>query len=140
MTTRAVRSAAFGIAGIGTAISAYLVWVHYSGALAFCVGVGGCETVQSSPYAEVAGLPVALLGLAAFAIATALTTVRLRAAASASTLTGLFGLTLAGALFALYLTYLELFVIHAVCPWCLAVDSAMVALFLLTVVELRGAP
>ena len=75
MTTPAVRSAAFGIAVIGTAISAYLVWVHYSGAL-----------------------------------------------------------------FALYLTYLELFVIHAVCPWCVAVDSAVVALFLLTVVELRGAP
>ncbi len=131
---------AFALALVGAAISAYLTWVHYSGQLALCLGVGGCETVQSSRYAEIAGLPVATVGLCAFAAVTALAALRLRADAAAWTLTGLFGITLAGSMFAGYLTYLELFVIHAVCPWCVVVDSAMVALFVITLLELRGSP
>jgi uncharacterized membrane protein len=135
-----LRVASVALAAIGSAISAYLTYVHYSGELALCLGAGGCETVQSSSYAEIAGLPVALLGLLAFAVAAALAIVRLRDGSAAWTLTGLFGVTFAGALFAAYLTYLELFVIHAICPWCVAADSAMVALFILTVIELRAQP
>lgn len=133
-----LRAASVGLASVGTALSAYLTYVHYSGELALCLGAGGCETVQSSAYAEIAGLPVALLGLLAFVVLTVVAAVRLRDPAAAWTLTGLFGLTLAGTLFALYLSYLELFVIHAVCPWCVAVDSVMTALFALTVIELRS--
>jgi uncharacterized membrane protein len=133
-----LRVASVALAAIGTAISAYLTYVHYSGELALCLGAGGCETVQSSTYAEIAGLPVALLGLIAFAVAAALAIVRLRGGSAAWTLTGLFGVSFAGALFAAYLTYLELFVIHAICPWCVAADSAMVALFVITVIELRA--
>ena len=131
------RNAIVALASIGTAISAYLTYVHYSGELALCLGAGGCETVQSSSYAELAGLPVALLGLIAFIGAGALAALRLRAGAPAWLLTGLFGIAFGGSLFALYLTYLELFVIHAICPWCVAVDSVMVAVFALTVLELR---
>ena len=134
------RRSAFALAVIGSAISAYLTWVHYSGQLALCLGVGGCETVQASQYAELAGWPVALLGLAAFAAATTLVTLRLRADAPVWTLTALFGVTLAGTIFAAYLTGLEVFVIHAICPWCVVVDSAMAALFVVTLSELRAAP
>jgi len=134
------RSAAVALAVVGSAISAYLTWVHYSGQLALCLGVGGCETVQASQYAEIAGRPVALLGLAAFAAATTLAMLRLRADAPAWTLTALFGITLSGTLFAAYLTGLEVFVIHAICPWCVVVDSAMAALFVVTLFELRAAP
>jgi len=128
------------LAVVGSVISAYLTWVHYSGQLALCLGAGGCETVQASPYAEVAGWPVALLGLAAFVAATTLATFRLRVDAPAWTLTALFGITLAGTIFAAYLTGLEVFVIHAICPWCVTVDSVMVALFVVTLFELRAAP
>jgi uncharacterized membrane protein len=129
---------AFALALFGTVVSAYLTWVHYSGQLALCIGVGGCETVQSSRYAEIAGFPVAVLGLGAFAAVTVLAGLRLRTDAAPWTLTGLFGVTLAGTLFAVYLTYLELFVIHAICPWCVTVDSVMVALFAIALLELRG--
>lgn len=131
------RNTTVALAVIGSAISAYLTYVHYSGELALCLGAGGCETVQSSAYAEIAGLPVALLGLLAFAAITVLAVLRLRGGSAAWTLTGLFGVSLGGTLFALYLTYLELFVIHAICPWCVAVDSVMVAVFVIAVLELR---
>lgn len=132
------RIAAVALAAIGTVGSAYLTWVHYSGQLALCLGAGGCETVQASRYAMVGPVPVAVLGLAAFGAALAFGAARLRADPPTWLLTGLFGVTLAGTLFAAYLTYLELFVIGAICPWCVVVDSAMVALFALTLAELRG--
>jgi uncharacterized membrane protein len=135
-----LRVASVVLASIGSALSAYLTYVHYSGELALCLGAGGCETVQSSRYAEIVGLPVALFGLLAFAAALLLGVARLRDPAVGWTLTGLFGLTLGGTLFGLYLTYLELFVIHAICPWCVAVDSVMAGLFVVTVLELRVSP
>ena len=135
-----MRWTTLALAVFGSAVSAYLTWVHYSGQLALCLGSGGCETVQASPYAELAGLPVALLGLVAFVAATAIAAFRLRAGAPAWTLTALFGIGLGGTLFAAYLTYLELFVIHAICPWCVVVDSAIAALFVVTLFELRVAP
>ena len=54
------------------------------------------------------------------------------------TLTALFGLSLGGTLFVAYLTYLELFVILAICPWCVSIAIATGAILLLTVGELRG--
>lgn|GEM_PF-3188108 len=42
---RRTRIGIVAVAALGIAVSAYLVWVHYSGRLALCVGVGGCETV-----------------------------------------------------------------------------------------------
>ena len=129
---------AAGVAVYGVAASAYLTWVHYSGTLALCIGVGGCETVQTSRYAEAGPVPVALVGIIGFVPMAALALWRLRADAPAWTLTGLFGLSLAGTLYVAYLTYLELFVIAAICPWCVSVALAVVALLLLTVMELRS--
>lgn len=135
-----LRVAAVALAAIGMLGSAYLTWVHYSGQLALCFGAGGCETVQASRYAMVGAVPVAVLGLLAFGAVFALAGLRLRPAAPAWLLTALFGVTLAGTLFAAYLTYLELFVIKAICPWCVVVDSAMALSFVLTLAELRRSP
>ena len=135
-----LRVAAVALAAIGMLGSAYLTWVHYSGQLALCFGAGGCETVQASRYAMVGAVPVAVLGLLAFGAVFALAGLRLRPDPPAWLLTGLFGVTLAGTLFAAYLTYLELFVIKAICPWCVVVDSAMAVSFVLTLVELRRSP
>ncbi|MEO8092551.1 MAG: vitamin K epoxide reductase family protein [bacterium] len=98
------------VAGIG--VAGYLTWVHYAELEPFCVG-GGCERVQASRYAELAGIPVALIGLLSYcAIVTALAT-RREAGLMLAT-----GLALVGFGFSAYLTYLELFVIEAVCQWC----------------------
>ena len=127
MSDRRLRLAAFVLTLAGIGVAAYLTYVHYAGLQPVCAGGShGCERVQSSSYASVGGLPVALLGLAGYvAIAVALVAPgeRARLAATALAVSG-FG-------FSAYLTYLELFVIDAICQWCVA---SAVILTLLTVV------
>jgi len=132
------RTAALAVALAGTAVSAYLTWVHYSGSLALCAGAGGCETVQASRYSTVGGIPVAVIGLVGLGTVAALAAWRLRPDPPAWTLTALFGLSLAASLYVAYLSYLELFLIRAICPWCASVAIATVLVLVLTVRELRA--
>jgi uncharacterized membrane protein len=117
------RRTLLALAVLGVLISAYLTWTHFAGLTPICTGSGeGCETVQSSRYASVLGIPVALLGLIAYGgliFSTALWRE-----------TGIylgFLISLVGTLFSAYLTYLEIFVIGALCQWCLASAAIMVA-------------
>ena len=82
-----------------------------------CVAGGGCETVQESAYAEIVGIPVALLGLAAYAIVLGLIAWDSPVARLGAAMRALVGL-----LFSMYLLVLQLFVIDAVCIWCMAND------------------
>jgi len=132
------RAATVALAAAGTAVSAYLTWVHYSGSLALCAGAGGCETVQASRYSTVGGIPVAVIGLVGLGTVAALAAWRLRPDPPAWTLTALFGLSLAASLYVAYLSYLELFVIRAICPWCASVALATVVVLVLTMRELRA--
>jgi uncharacterized membrane protein len=111
---------------VGLLISAYLTWVHYMGVVPVCVGgSGGCKTVQTSIYATILGVPVAVLGLVGYS--GLLLSVSLRG--EVGIYLG-FLVALVGTLFSAYLTYLELFVIHAICEWCLASAAVMVAALL----------
>jgi uncharacterized membrane protein len=123
VSERTLRLAVGVLALAGAAIAAYLTYVRYGGATLTCT-TGGCETVQSSPYAELLGVPVSALGLAGYLAigATALAAGdRARVAGAA--------LALAAAAFSAYLLVLQLTVIGAVCDWCLANDvvAALVA-------------
>ena len=123
------------LAAVGLAISSYLTWVHLAGAVPVCVGGGdGCEAVQASRYSELAGVPVALLGLVAYAA-------MLLAAMLGGERAALFGLfvALVGVLFSAYLTYLELFVIRAICQWCVASALVIAACLALSIVRLLRA-
>jgi uncharacterized membrane protein len=129
-----VATAVLAVAGIG--IAGYLTWVHYAGLDPVCVGGGGgCEEVQASRWAELAGIPVALLGLIAYA--TILASLALpdelgRNVAAFLSLVG-FG-------FSAWLTYVELEKIDAVCQWCVASALVMTALAAVSVTRLlRGA-
>jgi uncharacterized membrane protein len=137
--TLTARHAAAFFAAIGTAISAYLTWVHYSGSLALCIGVGGCEAVQTSRYAMVGELPVAAIGLAGFASILAVALVRV-AADHPSLDLALFGLSLAATLYVAYLTYVEIFVLGAICPWCVTAAACAVAVFVLAARGLLSPP
>ena len=65
---RAPRVALIVLAALGLGISAYLTWTHFLGVPPMCIsGSGGCETVQSSRYAAIFGVPVAALGVVAYA-------------------------------------------------------------------------
>lgn len=122
----------------GAALSAYLSWIHWSGQLALCLGAGGCEVVQASRYATVGPLPVAAIGLTGFL---ALLVVTLAWAPDRPWAgTAAFGIALSATLYAAYLSYLEVFVIGAICPWCVAVAVCAVLSLGLVVRELASAP
>ena len=130
-----LRLAAAVAAGLGLAIAAYLTYVHYAGVAPICAASGGCERVQSSTYAKVAGVPVALMGVVGYAailIATLLPGEPSRLAAC--------WLALVGLGFSLYLTYLELFEIDAICQWCLASAGIMAALAVMTTLRAVSSP
>jgi uncharacterized membrane protein len=130
-----VRGAMALTALAGLAIAAYLTVVHYTGGEPVCGIAHGCSTVQSSPYAKLAGVPVALLGLAGYvAILAALARdgEGPRTAAAFLALTG-FG-------FSAWLTYVELVRIDAVCIWCVASAVCMTLLAVLAVVRLLRTP
>jgi uncharacterized membrane protein len=66
LSDRALRPGVAAVAFAGTAVAGYLTYVHYRPDALICTGGGGCEAVQESSYAELAGLPVALFGLLAY--------------------------------------------------------------------------
>lgn len=124
------QAVSFALALAGIAVAGYLSAVHLGGATLVCGEGGGCHTVQASRYAQLGGLPVATLGLAMYLVVAALGLLRWRRPAWAPAATiAAFALVLAGALFAAWLTYLELAVIDAICRWCVA--SAAITLGLL---------
>jgi uncharacterized membrane protein len=128
MTARRLHLAALAVAGLGICVAGYLTYVHYAGLEPFCAGGGhGCERVQSSSYAKLGGIPVAVLGLGGYlAIAAALLAPGERARLAAA------ALAVVGAGFSGYLTYLELFVIDAICQWCVASAVLLTLLAVLT--------
>ena len=123
------------IALIGVGIATYLVYVHYAGIKPFCVsGGGGCEKVQTSDYADLAGIPVAVLGLAGYIAILA----SLFVPGDAGRLAGA-AIALSGFGFSMYLTYREIFTIKAICHWCVASAVLMTLLAGLTVARLLRA-
>jgi uncharacterized membrane protein len=98
-----------------------------------CVGgSGGCETVQASSYATILGVPVAELGLVGYS--GLLLSALLRGEAGAYL--GLL-VALVGTLFSAYLTYLEVFVIQAICEWCVASATVMIAALVCAALTVR---
>jgi uncharacterized membrane protein len=108
----------FVLALAGLAVAGYLTVAHFRGEILVC-GVGDCQTVQNSPYAEIAGVPIALLGAGMYLTLMGLGVARWCWPGKRDVFTTVaFGLALAGALYAAYLTYLEIWVIRAICQWC----------------------
>jgi uncharacterized membrane protein len=132
---RTLRLVTALVALAGVVLAGYLTSAHYAaGSLVCPVGGGGCETVQESEYAELAGVPVAVLGLGAYVVLLALVlwdtpTARLAAAAIA----------FVGFVFSAYLLVIQAFVLDAFCIWCLVNDLLIApALAVLTALRLRA--
>jgi uncharacterized membrane protein len=107
----------------GTGVAAYLTWVHYEPAQLACFVGHGCETVQHSSYAELAGIPVALLGLLAYLLLFAFAFARGFLAAAAA-----FTIGLAGLAFAAWLVYVQGWILNAWCVWCVTSDVILTLL------------
>ena len=125
--TRAIA----GLALLGLAISAYLTWVHYAGIEPVCTGISDCERVQSSDYAELVGIPVAVLGLAGYSTILASLWTRVEVTALLAYL---------AVAFSAYLTWAEVFKIDAICQWCVASALITVAIAVLATLRALGAP
>ena len=123
------------LAVLGLGVAGYLTYVHYAGLHPVCVASGGCETVQSSSYAKLAGVPVPLLGLIGYALILGSLFVPGDAGRMATA-----ALSIVGFGFSLYLTYVEIFKIEAICQWCVASAVLMTLLAVLSVVRLLRAP
>lgn len=124
------------LALIGLVAAAYLSYVETTNVKAICGPVGDCNAVQSSPYAKLFGVvPLALFGLLGYLVVLALWGWAAFGSGRAAELAalGLVGAALFGSVFSLYLTYLEPFVLHAVCAWCLTSAVAMTGLLLVSI-------
>ncbi|MCW3064116.1 MAG: vitamin epoxide reductase family protein [Solirubrobacterales bacterium] len=122
------RVAMLALAAAGLAVATYLTVVDYSGGSPVCAISHGCETVQHSRYAKLGGIPVAVLGLAGYLVVLGLV-----ALDRSATRLAVAGATIVGFGFSAYLTYLELFQIHAICQWCVGSAAIMTALLVLAV-------
>lgn len=131
MSDARLRAMGLALAAAGLAISAYLTWTHYSGTAPVCSISHGCEVVQHSRWATLAGVPVALLGVLGYAAIATCLLLRAEGARLAAA-----ALTLCGLLFSGWLTWLEVARIHALCQWCLS--SAVVMLVLTAVTWVRA--
>ena len=120
---------------IGLGIACYLSYVEIKHVSAVCGPIGQCNLVQSSPYAQILDVPVAVLG-ALFYLSVIGVWLLLKQAVNRhfGLLAGILTtLTIAGTLFSIYLTAIEIFVIHAVCAWCLTSAIVRTALMLIVV-------
>jgi uncharacterized membrane protein len=135
--TRSLRIAMIVLATVGLGVASYLTYVHYSGNPPVCTAGGSCLKVQTSVYSKLAGVPVALMGLIGYIAILA----SLLAPESERSRFATLALTVGGFGFSAYLTYRELFSIHAVCEWCASSAVIMTILMFLAVWRfLRGGP
>ncbi len=119
------------LAVIGIGVAIYLTYIHYAGIKPACTAGQSCIKVQTSQWSKLAGVPVALIGLIGYIGILASLFAPERDESRLATL----GLTLVGFLFSGYLTYRELFSIHAICEWC--ASSAVILTVLLVCAIVR---
>ena len=128
------------MAGLFVAVYLFLFKIGKIGIMA--CGTGACETVQLSPQSRFFGVEVSLIGVIGYAVMLVLAFLALqpRYAGRSWPARLLFLLSAGALLFTVYLTSLELFVIHAICRWCVSSAAIVVSLFALALYDRRGAP
>jgi uncharacterized membrane protein len=131
VTDSRLRIGAVALALVGIAVSGYLLWVHEAGTSIVCA-TGGCETVQHSRYAEIMGVPVAFLGLAGYVVLVATAVLGTGRALFAHTV-----VAVTAAVFSLYLVYVQVELIGAICEWCLVSDAIVSVLAILALLRFR---
>ncbi len=133
------RQAIVLLALVGLLVAVYL-WLYKIGLIGTLqCGAGSCDYVQTSRYADLLGIPVALYGVGGYAVLFVVGLVGLRPAFATDRRVTVWLAALAslGFAFTLYLTYLELFVLHAVCRWCVASAVIITAIWVLSISGLR---
>jgi uncharacterized membrane protein len=131
-TEGTLRRVATFAAAFGIGVASYIAIEEAGGGSAVCIaGGGGCETVAESEYSELLGVNVAVIGILGYVLLLVTAILRGDGARMAG-----FALALTGFGFSIYLTYLELFVIDAVCQWCVVSAALMTLLFATNVIRM----
>jgi uncharacterized membrane protein len=126
---------------LGLLVSIYMTIFKLTDNQNMCLGNGGCSKVNSSVYSEVSGIPVAVIGILGYVAIMATLLFENRTAFLKKNGTMIvFGMSLIGFLFTLYLIYVEIALIHALCPFCLTSQVTMTILFILSVIRLVRQP
>lgn len=125
------------LAALGLADALYLLTIHWGWGQAVCLGVGECEVVNASRYSELFGVPVALLGALSYAALIATSIMILRGVLAEYARIAQFLIAAIGVAFSAYLTYIELFVLHSICPWCVLSAIIITAIAVLSGLQLR---
>ena len=136
------RQAIALLALVGLLVATYL-WLYKIGVLGeLQCGTGSCEYVQTSPYAEIFGVPVAFIGVIGYVVlfVIGLAGVQPRFATDRRVTVLLAALATIGFVFTLYLTAIELFVLHAICRWCVGSAVLMTGIWGLALAGLVRAP
>jgi uncharacterized membrane protein len=131
VSRRGLKVTMIALTLIGLGVASYLTYVHYAGIKPACSLGGSCELVQTSAYSHLAGVPVALMGLIGYVSILLL----LLLPETETTRFATVAVTSVGFGFSAYLTYRELFSIHAICEWC--VSSAVIMTLLVSLAVWR---
>ncbi|MDP9482727.1 MAG: vitamin K epoxide reductase family protein [Chloroflexota bacterium] len=124
------------LAILGLVIAGYLTLIKLAGGIPVCGPVSGCADVAQSEYSAILGIPTAAFG-ALFSAALVILGLAWARTGDRRALVAAYGLGLFGVIVVGYLTYLELFVIHAVCTWCVVYGLSVVAGWLVAALSLR---
>lgn len=129
-----LRKVATFVASFGIGVAAYIAIAESGGGSPVCLaGGGGCETVAESSYSHVLGVNIAIFGIVGYVLLLTASLLRGDAARMAG-----FGIALVGFGYSIFLTYLELFKIEAICQWCVASAALMTILFGLNAIRMVG--
>ena len=126
---------------VGLLVAVYMTIYKWTNNNSMCLGSGDCSTVNASPYSEIYGIPVALVGVGGYAAILFLLLMDSRNdfVRQNGTLF-VFGLSLTGFIFTVYLVYVEFAVLDAVCPFCLTSQIVMTIIFILSIIRLIRQP
>ena len=128
----ALRGVGTFLASFGIGVAAYIAIADSGGGSPVCIAGGhGCQTVAESSYSHLAGINIAIFGIAGYVVLLACALMR----GDAFRMTA-FVVSLVGFGYSLYLTYLELFTIDAICQWCVASAVLMTLLFVTSAVRM----
>ncbi len=126
---------------VGVLVSIYMTIYKLTDNNAMCLGSGNCSVVNASRYAEVNGIPVAAIGVLGYAAILAVLYMETKNGYFKQNGTLLvFGLALTGFLFTLWLIYVEIVLLKALCPFCVTSQVAMTIIFIIAVIRLIRQP
>jgi len=129
--------ASIALVVVGLAVSVYMTIYKISGNDGMCLGSGDCSTVNASVFSEVNGIPVAVFGIVGYLAILAVHFYENKIDFLRKNGTMLiFGMALTGFLFTLWLVYVELEILNAICPFCVTSQVAMTAIFIIAVTRL----